>query len=80
MRHHGEGLVRLIFDDAVGAGADRLAGVFEPVGRLVEGPRADDAGAERNRVVSFDVVAVLADPTADDDFASPTNSTTTEVF
>ena len=42
--------------------------------------RADDAGAERNRVVSFDVVAVLADPTADDDFASPTNSTTTEVF
>jgi hypothetical protein len=34
--------------------------------------RADDDGVERNRVVSFDVVDVLADPTADDDFASPT--------
>jgi hypothetical protein len=39
--------------------------------------RVDDDGAERNRVVSFAVVEVLADPTADDDFASPmpTNST-----
>ncbi len=46
MRHHGERLVRLVFGNAVGAGADRLAGVFEPVGRLVEGTRADDAGAE----------------------------------
>jgi hypothetical protein len=33
--------------------------------------RADDDGVERNRVVSFDVVEVLADPTGDDDFASP---------
>jgi hypothetical protein len=33
--------------------------------------RADDDGSERNRVTRFDVVAVLADPTADDDFASP---------
>lgn len=33
--------------------------------------RADDDGAERNRVVSFSVVEVLADPTADADFASP---------
>jgi len=33
--------------------------------------RADDDGVERNRVVSFDVVEVLADPTADDDFSSP---------
>jgi hypothetical protein len=33
--------------------------------------RVDDDGVERNRVVSFAVVAVLADPTADDDFASP---------
>lgn len=33
--------------------------------------RVDDDGVERNRVVSFNVVAVLADPTADDDFASP---------
>ena len=33
--------------------------------------RADDDGVERNRVVSFVVVEVLADPTADDDFASP---------
>ena len=32
--------------------------------------RADDDGVERNRVSSFDVVEVLADPTADDDFAS----------
>jgi hypothetical protein len=33
--------------------------------------RVDDDGVERNRVVSFAVVAVLADPTADDHFASP---------
>lgn len=33
--------------------------------------RVDDENVERNRVVSFQVVAVLADPTADDDFASP---------
>jgi len=33
--------------------------------------RADDDGAERNRVVSFNVVAVLSDPTADDDFGAP---------
>jgi hypothetical protein len=33
--------------------------------------RADDDGVERNRVVSFAVVEVLADPTADDDFAAP---------
>jgi hypothetical protein len=32
--------------------------------------RADDDGVERNRVVSFAVVEVLADPTADDDFAA----------
>ncbi len=32
--------------------------------------RVDDDGVERNRVVSFAVVEVLADPTADDDFAS----------
>ncbi len=33
--------------------------------------RADDDGVERNRVVSFVVVEVLADPTADTDFAAP---------
>ena len=33
--------------------------------------RVDDDSVERNRVVSFDVVEVLADPTGDDDFASP---------
>lgn len=33
--------------------------------------RADDDGTERNRVTRFDVVDVLTDPTADDDFASP---------
>ena len=33
--------------------------------------RVDDDGVERNRVISFAVVAVLADPTADDDFSSP---------
>jgi hypothetical protein len=32
--------------------------------------RADDDGTTRNRVVSFDVVAVLPDPTADEDFGS----------
>jgi hypothetical protein len=32
--------------------------------------RADDDGVERNRAVSFVVVEVLADPTADDDFAT----------
>lgn len=32
--------------------------------------RADDDGVERNRVVSFAGVEVLADPTADDDFGS----------
>jgi hypothetical protein len=37
--------------------------------------RVDDDSVERNRVVSFDVVDVLADPTADDDFASPTTPT-----
>lgn len=31
--------------------------------------RADDDGVERNRVSSFEVVGVLADPTADPDFA-----------
>jgi hypothetical protein len=40
--------------------------------------RADDDGLERNRVVSFQVVAVLADPTADDDFASPPPSVNPE--
>ena len=40
--------------------------------------RVDDDGVERNRVVSFNVVAVLADPTADDDFASPLPATSTE--
>jgi hypothetical protein len=40
--------------------------------------RADDDGVERNRVVSFVVVEVLADPTADDDFASPVPATPTE--
>lgn len=33
--------------------------------------RVDDDGVERNRVTAFHVVEVLADPTADDDFASP---------
>jgi len=33
--------------------------------------RVDDDEVERNRVVSFTVVDVLVDPTADDDFASP---------
>jgi hypothetical protein len=40
--------------------------------------RVDDDGVERNRVVSFDVVDVLADPTADDDFASPLPPNRTE--
>jgi hypothetical protein len=40
--------------------------------------RADDDGTERNRVVSFTVVDVLADPTGDDDFASPLPATPTE--
>jgi hypothetical protein len=40
--------------------------------------RVDDDGVERNRVVSFDVVEVLADPTGDDDFASPLPATTQE--
>jgi hypothetical protein len=40
--------------------------------------RVDDDGVERNRVVSFIVVAVLADPTADADFGSPMPATTTE--
>ena len=33
--------------------------------------RTDDDGTERNRVSSFDVVDIIADPTADEDFASP---------
>jgi hypothetical protein len=33
--------------------------------------REDDDGTERNRVVSFDVVDVIVDPTADGDFAEP---------
>ena len=33
--------------------------------------RVDDDGVERNRVLSFNVVEVLADPTADADFSSP---------
>jgi hypothetical protein len=40
--------------------------------------RADDDGTERNRVVSFTVVDVLPDPTADGDFASPAPATPTE--
>lgn len=40
--------------------------------------RVDDDGVERNRVVSFAVVATLIDPTADDDFASPMPATPTE--
>ena len=40
--------------------------------------RADDDGTERNRVVSFAVVDVLADPTGDDDFASPLPANPTE--
>jgi hypothetical protein len=40
--------------------------------------RADDDGVERNRVVSFNVVEVLADPTGDDDFASPLPTTSLE--
>ncbi len=40
--------------------------------------RADDDGVERNRVVSFNVVALLADPSADDDFASPMTAAPTE--
>lgn len=32
--------------------------------------RTDDDGTERNRVSSFDVVAVIADPSADEDFPS----------
>jgi len=37
--------------------------------------RADDDGTERNRVVRFDVVGVLDDPTADRDFAEPVSQT-----
>jgi len=33
--------------------------------------RVDDDGTERNRVTKFDVVGVVADPTADDDFGAP---------
>jgi len=40
--------------------------------------RADDDGVERNRVSRFAVVEVLADPTGDDDFASPLPATPTE--
>jgi len=40
--------------------------------------RADDDGVERNRVSRFDVVEVLADPTGDDDFASPLPATPKE--
>ena len=40
--------------------------------------RVDDDGVERNRVVSFAVVEVLADPSADDDFASPMPAAPTE--
>lgn len=40
--------------------------------------RVDDDGVERNRVVSFNVVDVLADPTADADFASPPAASTLE--
>lgn len=40
--------------------------------------RVDDDGVERNRVVSFAVVATLIDPTADDDFASPMPATSQE--
>jgi hypothetical protein len=40
--------------------------------------RTDDDGVERNRVVSFSVVELLADPTGDDDFASPLPATPTE--
>ncbi len=40
--------------------------------------RADDDGTERNRVVRFDVVGMLTDPTADDDFASPPPAGSTE--
>jgi len=40
--------------------------------------RVDDDGTERNRVVSFAVVEVLADPSADDAFASPLPTTPTE--
>lgn len=38
--------------------------------------RVDDDGVGRNRVVSFVVVELLADPTADDDFASPLSAPT----
>jgi hypothetical protein len=40
--------------------------------------RVDDDGVERNRVASFDVVEVLADPTADADFASHLSDTPSE--
>jgi len=36
--------------------------------------RVDDDGTERNRVASFNVVEVLADPTGDADFASTTTT------
>lgn len=45
-----------------------------PAGFVVDAKvalRVDDDGTERNRVVSFSVVEVLADPTGDADFASP---------
>lgn len=45
-----------------------------PAGFVVDAKvalRVDDDGTERNRVVSFTVVEVLADPTGDADFASP---------
>jgi hypothetical protein len=37
--------------------------------------RVDDDGVERSRVLVFNVVEVLADPTGDDDFASPLPTT-----
>ena len=40
--------------------------------------RADDDGVERNRVSGFDVVAVLPDPTGDDDFPSTLSGATGE--
>jgi hypothetical protein len=33
--------------------------------------RTDDSGCQRNRVLAFEVVDILVDPTADADFASP---------
>lgn len=52
---------------------DQLADQLPPgvVADVKVAVRVDDSGSQRNRVLAFDVLERLADPTADADFASP---------